>query len=203
VVLIKRSAVKILLVSIVTIIGVLIVLSIVTPSREEQTSRLTHQIAKNVYSWPKIGLTIKLPDNFTARNELLVPGPNNPDIPAGIEIVRQSANGIETSSVTRSDFMYINIFEYTGNLDKFIQDVNSGNKYQPDRYINRNRELIETTQVGGPTAKWYIATAKNPYDTSKDYEVYFVNQKFGFIFRAQYSWDKNEVVQIVNGISLQ
>lgn len=159
-------------------------------------------VAKDVYSWPEVGLTIKLPENFTAANMVATSGSTNSGTPVGIEITRHPTDGsYPTSSLNHSDFMYIEIFKLGGDLDKFIQEVNIGNKYRGFLYTDSKKEFVGSSQVGTSEAKWYIATAKSPTDTSKNYEVYFVNKNFGFIFRADYNWTKTEVEQILSWVS--
>lgn len=160
--------------------------------------------AKGVYKWLKIGLVVYLPDNFYAENSIKYGGPpEDPDLPSEIKITRYPADGsFPSSSLTHSDFMYIEIFKLGDNLDKFIAEINQENKYRGFFLSDRNRKLIETSRISGTEARWFIATAKDSEnDSSKDYEIYFIHKGYGFILRAEYSWDKNEATQILNGIS--
>lgn len=199
----KLTPIKIILVFFGVLLGIYGILIFVNGNKHNSLSSGTNQIANGVYSWPEIGLTIKLPENFTASNELAIPGPNNPDLPIGIEIERKPSNGDQPSeSLTFSDFMHIEIYKLGGNLDKFIQEVNSKtNKYRGTFYTDRDRKLMENLQVGGTETKWFIATENSP-DTIKEYEIYFVNKNYGFILRAQNSWGKKDITQILSGISL-
>lgn len=199
----RQGIAKIFIILCVVVVGSLTVIYFLNWNKynslptEEKWLRANNQIVKGTYSWPDIGLILKLPNNFSATNPQRAPGSTDPNSPHYIEITRKPFDGSNpSSSATHSDFMEIQISKNQGNLDKFIEAF-PGNR---DRF---NFKLLETSQTNGFQAKWFILTAKHPTDTGKYYWVYFVGKKWGYILQADYIWTKDEIQQIMNGITLQ
>lgn len=170
-----------------------------SPEEKFYRNNNQHLIEKDTYYWPKIRLKIKLSSGYKAIVQPLVGGVNDLERPTEISIYRNSTTGM----ISGSDTMNLNIRDYQGTLDNFI-DYAQSSKNSGSYFTDRNREPLGLTKIDGNDAKWFKAKSKYPTSKLDVYEVYFVNKYRGFILEANYKdWSKIEIEQILSGISFQ